>query len=194
MLVDTNIVGFIDSGIIRMKGTRDEWFDQIQPISLDVTIGSPMLQIAPSSSASLSPTFEAPVLRRDVVVLGEAKPSYYERVAPFLLLPKAFVLVPTQEHFELPSYLAAKFEMKSSSGRLGLVGPTTGGLVEPGYRGQLTIGIYNAGEAGVWLKEGVRFGQVIFTGITPPARSYGHDSLNSHYQDSEGAVGYRSND
>ena len=58
--------------------------------------------------------------------------------------PNDFLLASTLESVELPSGIAAKVEGKSSIGRKGIFVHVTAGYVDPGWKGRLTLEIYNA--------------------------------------------------
>jgi dCTP deaminase len=57
-------------------------------------------------------------------------------------------------------------------------------LVDPGFRGQLTITLYNAGDNPVSLGKGGRFLQITFIKLSKKA-SRGYSGI---YQDSSGVV------
>ena len=61
----------------------------------------------------------------------------------FSLQPGQFVLASTIENIELPDDLMARLEGKSSLGRVGLLIHATAGYVDPGWKGTLTLELYN---------------------------------------------------
>lgn len=71
-------------------------------------------------------------------------------------------------------------------GRGGIFLSNTAGIVDPGYRGQITLELSNLGTAPVALTPGMRISQLTFTELTSPAeRPYGSDR-GSKYQDQHG--------
>ena len=58
--------------------------------------------------------------------------------------PNDFLLASTLESVQLPSGIVAKLEGKSSIGRKGIFVHVTAGYVDPGWKGRLTLEIYNA--------------------------------------------------
>ena len=71
-------------------------------------------------------------------------------------------------------------------GRLAVVIHATAGVIDPGYRGQITLELSNLGTAPVALTPGMRISQVIFTELkTPAEKPYGKDR-GSKYQDQKG--------
>jgi len=71
-------------------------------------------------------------------------------------------------------------------GRGGVFLSNTAGIVDPGYRGQITLELSNLGNAPVALKPGMRISQLTFTELKNPAeRPYGAER-GSKYQDQTG--------
>ncbi|MDZ7701862.1 MAG: helix-turn-helix domain-containing protein [Halobacteriales archaeon] len=71
-------------------------------------------------------------------------------------------------------------------GRGGVFLSNTAGIVDPGYRGQITLELSNLGAAPVALKPGMRISQLTFTELkTPAERPYGAER-GSKYQDQAG--------
>jgi len=104
----------------------------------------------------------------------------------FILHPGDFVLGTTMERVEIPHDLIAHVEGRSSLGRLAIVVHATAGIVDPGYRGQITLELSNLGSAPVALKPGMRISQLTFTELKSPAqRPYGAER-GSKYQDQRG--------
>ena len=107
----------------------------------------------------------------------------------FLVHPGSFVLASTLERVKLSHDIVAKLEGKSSIGRKGIFVHVTAGYVDPGWDGRLTLEIYNASNKPYLLKYGEKIAQIRFeTMTTPVGRPYGHPTLGSHYQGSEGTV------
>ncbi|MEN6513975.1 dCTP deaminase [Methanoculleus sp.] len=108
--------------------------------------------------------------------------SYDLRVAEATTLPHgACTLVPSIERVELPADLAATHRCRSSLARRGVL--LGGGFVDPGFRGQLTLCLTNAGMEEIYLAKGDRIVQMILQEV----RS-GNLLYQGRYQDSEGAV------
>lgn len=101
---------------------------------------------------------------------------------PFMLHPGEFVLGSTLEWVELPEYLVARLEGKSSLGRVGLLIHSTAGYVDPGWRGNLTLELGNVSRLPIALYAGMKIGQLSFLRMTSAAnRPYGSPGLGSKY-------------
>ncbi|KFI67723.1 dCTP deaminase [Bifidobacterium magnum] len=106
---------------------------------------------------------------------------------PFVLHPGQFALACTYERIRLGTLLAARYEGKSSLGRLGLLTHITAGFIDPGFEGSITLELANVSGIPVKLWPGMRIGQLCFFRMSSaPARAYGHESLGSHYQHQQG--------
>lgn len=64
----------------------------------------------------------------------------------FVLKPDELWLGETSEWVNIPAGIAAKVEGRSSWGRLGLMTHITAGFVDPGFRGTITLELYNVGK------------------------------------------------
>lgn len=111
--------------------------------------------------------------------------SYDLRIAEDTdLIPGTCTLAHSLEWIELPADLAATLRTRSSYGRKGVL--VTGGFVDPGFRGQLTLGLVMMGAEPVVLRKYDRVVQMIIHQVTGAERTY-----DGRYQDSTGAVGVR---
>jgi dCTP deaminase len=91
-------------------------------------------------------------------------------------------LVATLERVELPDDLVGTLHIRSSLARAGIVASLA--LVDPGYRGQLTIALYNASTELFRMSKGDKFVQMTLHGLsTKTQRPY-----QGKYQDSQGVV------
>lgn len=111
--------------------------------------------------------------------------SYDLRIAEDTeLIAGACTLAHSMEWVELPADLAATLRTRSSYGRKGIL--VTAGFVDPGFRGQLTLGLVMMGSEPVVLQKHDRVVQMIIHQVTGAERIY-----DGRYQDSIGAVGAR---
>ena len=85
------------------------------------------------------------------------------------LKPNQFILGQTLEYIELPNYLAARIEGKSSLARLGISIHATAPTVQAGYAGKLTLEITRIGPFRVMLKPGMAIAQLIVERLGLPA-------------------------
>jgi dCTP deaminase len=95
-------------------------------------------------------------------------------------------LVATLERVELGDILAGTLHIRSTLARAGVMASLA--LVDPGFRGQLTILLFNGGEKAFRMKRGEKFIQLVFHRLGVKTRR----PYAGKYQDSQGVVNSRS--
>lgn len=101
----------------------------------------------------------------------------------FYLKPGNFMLATTTEYIELPDDLTAFVEGRSSIGRVGLF-IQNAGWVDPGFKGQITLELFNANSVSIELKKGIRICQLVFCKMDRKAIS----PYKGKYQGQRGAT------
>ncbi len=94
-------------------------------------------------------------------------------------------LVATLEKVELGGGVAGTLHIRSSLARAGIIASLA--LVDPGFRGQLTISLFNAGAEPFRMKKNDRFVQLVLHELGSKARR----PYSGKYQDSQGIVDSR---
>lgn len=145
---------------------------QIQPASVDIRLGNTYSIVEDSSLG----------------IIGLEEQIAYKTIKAdsYLLLPGQFVLASTVEYFELPDDLTAFVEGRSSLGRMGLF-IQNAGWVDPGFKGEITLELFNANRCAIELKAGRRVGQLVFAKLDRPALN----PYRGKYQGQRGATGSR---
>lgn len=98
------------------------------------------------------------------------------------IVPGFSALIHTVERVELPASVCAQMFIRSSFAREGLVGSFA--LIDPGFRGQLTLRIANLGPNAVKIGKGERVAQMVFHRLISPSKK----PYAGKYQDSSGTV------
>ena len=101
------------------------------------------------------------------------------------LEPKQQLLVASIERVELSNGIVGFLHLRSSLAREGLFASLA--LVDPGFRGQLTVSLYNSGDSTVNLGKGERFIQLSLLRLGKPAIN----KYAGRYQNSSGVVASR---
>ncbi|MEK6443603.1 dCTP deaminase [Pseudonocardia sp. T1-2H] len=154
----------------------------LQPASLDVRLASTFRVFACGASRR---TVELGRIPDDLTVEVDGS-------AGFTLAPGEFALGSTLETVGIPPDLVAKFEGRSTIGRLGLLTHVTAGYIDPGYQGQITLELRNVGPLDLVLTPGDPIGQLAFQLLTSPCRTpYGSAVLGSKYQGQRGPTAPR---
>jgi len=124
------------------------------------------------------------MLKISPFAVGRLKPAEYDfsSSSKFALDPKEWKLISTLETVELSSSLVATIHLKSSFAREGILGSFA--IIDPGFRGQLTLSLFNAGSNVVKVDKNEPIVQVVFHLMeTQPTTTY-----HGKYQDSLGVV------
>ncbi len=146
--------------------------EQIQPASIDIRIGNTYSIVEDSPSG----------------IIGLSREIPYKTITTdkYILLPGQFVLATTMEYLELPDDLTAFVEGRSSLGRMGLF-IQNAGWVDPGFKGEITLELFNANRYAIELHAGRRVGQLVFAGLDDHALH----PYKGKYQGQRGATGSR---
>jgi len=186
ILSDVDICRRLEEGDLAIEPLSDPEL-QIQPASVDLRLGREFLEFQRTNIPCIHPDSEHEI---DEYV----SETHVEEDGEFILHPGDFVLGTTVERVEIPPDLLGTVQGRSSLGRLAVVIHATAGIVDPGYRGQITLELSNLGAAPVALTPGMRISQLIFTELSTPAeRPYG-TKRGSKYQDQAGPQASRIGD
>ena len=169
ILSDRTILKMLDEKSLVINPVTKE---QIQPASVDIRLGNTfgVVDDTPSNIITLESQINYKTITTDT----------------YLIMPGEFVLATTMEYFELPDNLTAFVEGRSSLGSMGLF-IQNAGWVDPGFKGEITLELYNANRCAIELKAGRRVGQLVFAEMDAPAIN----PYNGKYQGQMGATGSR---
>lgn len=167
ILSDRTILRMLKEDTLKISPLKPK---QIQPASVDVRLGD-TFSIVDDSPAGII-TLENEIKYKTI------------KTETYVLLPGQFVLASTMEYFDLPNDLTAFVEGRSSLGRMGLF-IQNAGWVDPGFKGEITLELYNANRCAIELKAGRRVGQLVFAKMDSPALHPYHGK----YQGQTGATG-----
>lgn len=167
ILSDRTIMEMLQNGSLEISPLTEE---QIQPASVDVRLGDTFSVVEDSSSGII--TLENEIKYKTI------------QTDTYILLPGQFVLATTMEYFSLPDNLTAFVEGRSSLGRMGLF-IQNAGWVDPGFKGEITLELFNANRCAIELKAGRRVGQLVFAQMDRNALH----PYNGKYQGQRGATG-----
>lgn len=169
ILSDKTILKMMDEGTLKISPIEE---GQVQPASVDIRLGNTFSIVEDSSSGII--TLENEIKYKTITT------------DTYILLPNQFVLATTMEYFDLPNDLTAFVEGRSSLGRMGLF-IQNAGWVDPGFKGEITLELYNANRCAIELKAGRRVGQLVFAKMDGEALN----PYNGKYQGQTGATGSR---
>lgn len=150
--------------------------DAIQPSSIDLRLGNEFIYWVGTKGSD----DKQAMVKRKVVK------------DHFTLRQGQFILATTLEYVEIPDWLAAQVDGKSTLGRQGVMVHVTAGFIDPGFKGMITLEIKNVGYETMRLDFGMPICQLILHQLSSPAlRPYGSEGLGSRYQFQQGVTDVR---
>lgn len=147
----------------------------IQPASVDIRLGDNFLRPVPKYRSNEYNQFDKPV-------------EYDKFSGEILIDSHEFILATTVEFVNLPNDLTAFVEGRSSIGRMGLF-IQNAGWVDPGFKGRITLELYNASKAPILLKPLTRVGQLVFCRMSDKCLN----PYNGKYQGQDDTTGSKIN-
>lgn len=173
ILVDWQIGKYIAKGKIGVEPFSPF---SIQPNSLDVCLNSDFIEYM---DGEVFDTMNKSSFSRGIIE--------HRNVNSFILHPNQFVLAETKEKITLPRNVVAQIEGKSSLARLGLTIHQTGGWIDAGFSGTITLELHNESNRVIVLYPDMSIAQVVFHKTKRCKRPYG-DGRSSHYQNQQGVT------
>ena len=159
ILSEKTIKELLNSGRLVIDPIEEK---QIQPASIDLRLADEIL-----------------------ILKGKAidfeKEQEYEKIkaSDIVLPPRTHVLVRTLERVELPNDVGGMTKLRSSLSRIGIVF-NNAGWVDPGFRGTLTLSVFNANASPVKIKAGKRFVQLILMRLDNESSGYAGKYADQH--------------
>ncbi|WP_195278967.1 dCTP deaminase [Clostridium sp. J1101437_171009_A5] len=156
--------------------------EQLQGASYDLSIGN-SVHVFSDSVKTISLNDEA------------ALNHLYEEVdlssSPFLLKPNQYVLVKVQESLFIPTDLVAHIRPRTRFTRLGImISPQH---CNPGYHGQLQLGLHNISPNTIRIPAGICVAQVIFETMSQPCDKPYSAKQDAAYQGESQFIGPKFN-
>lgn len=152
--------------------------EYVQAASIDLHLSNKILVMKKFFDGVIDPTIDNNFHFREVKL---------HNGFAYFLKPNEFVLASTHEVVDVPNRMVARFEGKSSLGRLGLMTHATAGFIDPGFAGNITLEIKNLTDATWKLFPGMKIGQICFEYLVDRAdKPYGSEGLDSRYQGDRG--------
>ncbi len=148
ILVDWQIKDRIKRGFIKIDPYDPKF---VQPNSLDIRLGDHFVWYE-EGTAVIDPYEQS-------TITSQVREKHAEYID---IPPGMFLLAKTLEQIELPDNIVATIEGKSSIARLGIALHQTGGWIDAGFRGTITLEISNANQRPVRLYAEMPVGQLVF--------------------------------
>lgn len=153
ILSDGTITSLLEEGTLKVSPLCEQ---SIQPASIDMRLGRDYLtvedQYMSSGCITLTDEIKYRKLEGDTIIIP----------------PHSFLLATTMEYIELPDNMTAFVEGRSSVGRMGLF-IQNAGWVDPGFKGEITLELYNANSLPIRLEAGRRICQLVLCSMDKAA-------------------------
>lgn len=174
-LVDFQIENHIECNEIQITPYNK---DLVNPNSIDIRLGYDFIKYE-STGYPIDPYEPIPKNRTTKICLKNNEHIFITR--------DDFILGTTLEKITLPRNIRARLEGKSSLARMGLVTHQTGGYIDAGFSGEITLELSSVFPDPVKLYPGMPIGQLVFTKTAPCNISYNEKS-SSKYHEQKGAT------
>lgn len=165
-------MGIVSDRILKERGS-----ELVHPFNLS--------QVQPSSyDLTLFGTIAVPVPGATIDLRIDEPREHMEFLdfESYILKPGASILGATNEVVYCPNDLSARVEGKSSLGRLFMTAHITAGVIDSGFKGQITLEIVNHGPWNIVLWKDMRIAQLSYFSLTAPVDvPYGSPGFGSHY-------------
>jgi dCTP deaminase len=147
--------------------------DTIQQNGVDLKINNELGISIPEGKTGVVDSTSSEEIRKFYEIL-ESDNGY------FILSPLSHYLLVTQEHLRLPSNLMGFCGLRSTFARLGFVSPLT--IVDAGFEGTLTIGVFYGGGVPIKIPVGCRFLHLVFARLVAESK----EPYKGHYTNQKG--------
>lgn len=173
VLVDREI-----AKLVAEKSIGIEPFDasNINPVSYDLHLGNEFIYYI-NNGQMIDPYDRVSIIYGHEKVIADM----------FTVQPGQFILATTEEWISLPKNVTATVEGKSSIARIGLSIHQTGGRIDNGFSGNITLEIKNVNNRPIRLYSGMPICQIVFQGTNECEVGYG-ERETSKYQNQKGAI------
>ena len=137
--------------------------EQFGPASIDIRLGSSIIVPRRTFVGSHDVTDKKRVRQVERRLYDRIRLKYHSE---FVLHPNQLLLAVTLEYISLPFNVFSQVASRSSWGRLGLV-VATASIVQPGFKGSLTLELANLSDSPITLYPGLLIGQLVFMRVEP---------------------------
>ena len=169
---------------------------QIQPNSVDLTLGPTVRLIRPNAHFSacqvIDPSKEQMYEPGSFEYIdGKVSHDLNSKRPCYILDPGQFALMASREILDIPNGIISFVQGRSSIARLAIQ-TEQAGLIDAGFHATITFEVYNQSHWPVMLYEGMRVAQVYFFKAQYAEALYGKEKMSKYYGQVE-ATGSRVN-
>ena len=152
-------------------------YEHIQPSSIDLTLSAVIKKLKKEyEGRSINPLYP--------------QDDWYEQIeaSDYELQPNELVLGTLNEEIGLPTDIFGEIKNRTSLLRMG-IDSAHNAIIQPGYKGKLTLPIKNLSSAAIKLASGIRICQLVLHDVRPNAKNaYGSNADAKYYGELGGKV------
>ncbi|ANZ22349.1 deoxycytidine triphosphate deaminase [Buchnera aphidicola (Diuraphis noxia)] len=112
---------------------------------------------------------------------------------PLFLQPNSLVLSSTFESFTIPNNLVGWLDGRSSLARLGLMIHATAHRIDPGWKGNIVLEMFNAGKLTLLLRPKMKIAAISFEVLSKSVLHPYHARYDAKYKSQDGVIPSRIN-
>lgn len=182
VLSDRTILKYNKKGLL-IEGELSE--SQIQPNSIDLTLGNTWKILKDNSTIpARCPigkfTNEGAIDTSKPIKYKEGVFKYSEDGREYYIIyPGEFVLMASNEILNIPNGILSFVQGRSSIARLGIQ-TEQAGLIDSGFRGTITLELFNQSNYPIFLYKGMRIAQVYFYKAQYADKLYGKEKSSKY--------------
>lgn len=143
--------------------TLDEFMLQINPASIDLTIGAHYKK-AVKNCDSVVYGFQGSSVKAERYYSDLFWKDRYEIGGYIPIAPGDAILAVTREYIKMPNGVCGQIFTKSTLGRM-FINHMMAGFVDPGFHGRLTLELVNDGKHSILIPVGARIVQIILSKV-----------------------------
>ncbi|MGD0643585.1 MAG: dCTP deaminase [Candidatus Bathyarchaeia archaeon] len=147
---DRDLKDLFNSGKLRVEPLHD---DSIQQNGIDFRISDEIAECRQSNTNEVMDSTSNEEIRKFYHIIAAEKGF-------FVFSPLHHYLLLTKEKVKMPSDIMGFCALRSTFARLGFVSPLT--VIDAGFEGTLTIGVFYGGNVSIKVPVGCRFLHVVF--------------------------------
>jgi dCTP deaminase len=145
--------------LLRVGMLKVEPFERssIKPLHMELRLGNKFTTMVSAGTAFIDPTNPKFSISDENILINQQKylTMHVEDGSSYTANPGEFVLAVTKERITLPQNYVGMLNSRTSLGRLGLQVFCSGGIVDPGFSGQIILEILNVNRVPIILKPGM---------------------------------------
>lgn len=157
--------------------------EQVQPNSVDLTLGNTYRSLLPNGSTSLPTPNDWSgrcIWPDEKTVYREGTFNHIDGRIAYMLQPGEFILMASKEILNIPNGIISFVQGRSSIARLAIQ-TEQAGLIDAGFRGTITFEVFNQSQFPIMMIAGMRVAQVYFFKAQHSLAEYGPKKDSKYY-------------